>query len=425
MLVLLRSGEAALKGKKAQRGGYTCCVPSCYNNTKKDRELSFHKFPREKVLRNVWINAIKRKDFVPTEHHRVCSQHFGGGKKKGPTDIPSIFPLIATPKQRKEPKVRGSLLPPAKRMRSDDFETSKPIADSLVEEVSSFRQVVSKLDSEKTLLSIEVQKLKFCLQRFAGSDADIRFYTGFPNYKTLISFYNFLLPAATQLNYWGSENAENRDAKRGPQRQVQPIDELFMLLYRLRCDPLEKDIADRFGISQTTVSRTLITWINILYHTLKQLQIWSSSKVVQETMPTCFKGLIGIAPNSFVSFISDMYGGHVSDKRITESCGIVNLLEPGDMVMADRGFDIQHILASKNVTLNIPPFMRGKQQLSLEEEVETRAIASVRIHVERAIERIKNYRILQGIIPNTLHSQIDQVWFICSILTNFLPPLVY
>ena len=447
-----------------QRGGYTCCVPGCYNNTKKDRELSFHKFPREKVLRNVWINAIKRKDFVPTEHHCVCSQHFGGGKKKGPTDIPSIFPLIATPKQRKEPKVRGSLPPPAKRMRSDDFETSKPIADSLVEEVSSLHQVVSKLDSEKALLS-EVQKLKFCLQRFAGSDADIRFYTGFPNYKTLISFYNFLLPAATQLNYWGSENAENRDAKRGPQRQVQPIDELFMLLYRLRCDPLEKDIADRFGISQTTVFRTLITWINFLYHTLKQLQIWPSSKVVQETMPTCFKehypntrvildcteifiqmpssfraqshtyssykshntakGLIGIAPNGFVSFISDMYGGHVSDKRITESCGIVNLLEPGDMVMADRGFDIQHILASKNVTLNIPPFMRGKQQLSLEEEVETRAIASVRIHVERAIERIKNYRILQGIIPNTLHSQIDQVWFICSMLTNFLPPLVY
>ena len=43
----LTCGEAALKGKKAQRGGYTCCVPSCYNNTKKDRELSFHKFPRE------------------------------------------------------------------------------------------------------------------------------------------------------------------------------------------------------------------------------------------------------------------------------------------------------------------------------------------------------------------------------------------
>ena len=68
--------------------------------------------------------------------------------------------------------------------------------------------------------------------------------------------------------------------------------------------------------------------------------------------------------------------------------------------------------------------MAGKEQLSLEEELETRSIASVRIHVERAIERIKNYRILQGVIPNRLHSQLDQIWFICSNLTNFLPPLI-
>ncbi len=34
--------------------------------------------------------------------------------------------------------------------------------------------------------------------------------------------------------------------------------------------------------------------------------------------------------------------------------------------------------------------MRGRDQLSLEEETETRRIASVRIHVERAIERVKN-----------------------------------
>ena len=92
------------------------------------------------------------------------------------------------------------------------------------------------------------------------------------------------------------------------------------------------------------------------------------------------------------------------------------------MVMADRGFDIQHILAPMNVKLNIPPFLRGKAQFSLEEELETRSIASVQIREERAIECIKNYCVLQGVIPNSLHSQLDQIWFIYCVLTQLPPP---
>ncbi len=123
----------------------------------------------------------------------------------------------------------------------------------------------------------------------------------------------------------------------------------------MRCDALEKYIADRFGVSVSNVSRTLNTWINFLYHTLKQLPIWPSSKVIKDTMPKCFKdqypdtrvildcteifieipssfraqsqtystfkshntakGLIGIAPNGFVTFISDLYGGHILVSR--------------------------------------------------------------------------------------------------------------
>ena len=57
------------------------------------------------------------------------------------------------------------------------------------------------------------------------------------------------------------------------------------------------------------------------------------------------KGLIGIAPNGFVSLISNLYGVHISDKKVTELCGTIDLLEHGDMVIADRGFDIQNIVA--------------------------------------------------------------------------------
>ena len=35
------SGETGTK-KKCLKRGYTCCVPGCYSNTKRDKVLSFH-----------------------------------------------------------------------------------------------------------------------------------------------------------------------------------------------------------------------------------------------------------------------------------------------------------------------------------------------------------------------------------------------
>ena len=68
--------------------------------------------------------------------------------------------------------------------------------------------------------------------------------------------------------------------------------------------------------------------------------------------------------------------------------------------------------------------MRCKDQLVPDEEDETRQIASVRIDVERAIERIKNFNILRQVIPNTMAEDINKIWKVCAILTNFKGPLV-
>ena len=64
----------------------------------------------------------------------------------------------------------------------------------------------------------------------------------------------------------------------------------------------------------------------------------------------------------------------------------------GDCIIADRGFELDDDLPEE-ISLNIPPFLNGTPQLSLEEENKTRQMASVRVHVERAIKRTKNYKI--------------------------------
>ena len=68
-------------------------------------------------------------------------------------------------------------------------------------------------------------------------------------------------------------------------------------------------------------------------------------------------------------------------------------LQAGDSIMPDRGFDL-HSDLPPGVYLNISTFMNGKDQLDIFDENETRCIASVKIHVERAIARIKSFRIL-------------------------------
>lgn len=72
------------------------------------------------------------------------------------------------------------------------------------------------------------------------------------------------------------------------------------------------------------------------------------------------KILVGITPQETISFVSEAWGGCVSDKYLTENCGFLEKLTPGDMVMADKVFTITESVELKHAKLVIPAFMRGK-----------------------------------------------------------------
>ena len=95
-------------------------------------------------------------------------------------------------------------------------------------------------------------------------------------------------------------------------------------------------------------------------------------------------------------------GGRVSDKHITENSGVLRKLLPGDIVLADRGFDIADSVGFYQAKLYIPAFTKGKKQLFAQEVKETRKIANVRIHVELIGLVHRKYVIVQRILTTEL-----------------------
>ena len=79
--------------------------------------------------------------------------------------------------------------------------------------------------------------------------------------------------------------------------------------------------------------------------------------------------------------------------------------------MANQGFNLRDLATKRNATLNIPPFAKGKQL-----STKTRRIASLRIHVEKAIQRVKKFRLLQGVILISIAAVANQAVFVCAAL---------
>ena len=73
---------------------------------------------------------------------------------------------------------------------------------------------------------------------------------------------------------------------------------------------------------------------------------------------------------------------------------------------------------------NIPLFLKDKPQFNENEVIRTQTIAKGRIHVERAVGKVRNFFIFNKRIPISSLGTVNQLWTVCCLLSNFLNPVL-
>lgn len=327
------------------------------------------------------------------------------------------------------------------------------------------------LKSRTTVLDYKHKSTPMTFRKIK-TDKKMNFYTGISTIILFDTIFRLLKPYLPNITYWkGSKRTKVstkvvKHTRYEKLKKLSQRDEFLLTLMRLRLNLLNEDLADRFGISTLLCSQTFTTWIKIISQVLgTALVVWLPRESIRDNLPNCFnkkgyskcrviidcsevfierpkslalqyatwseykhhntiKFLVGISPSGFITFLSDCYGGRKTDKFITQDSGFYENLERDDEIMADRGFTIQEELLHRYCRLVIPPGKRAKSQMTESECLKTKTIANLRIHIERAINRIKYFRILKSVLPISMLQHVDDIVKSCAAICNLKPALI-
>ncbi|KAK4327339.1 hypothetical protein Pmani_002171 [Petrolisthes manimaculis] len=235
--------------------------------------------------------------------------------------------------------------------------------------------------------------------------------------------------------------------------------QFLLVLMKLRQRKCNYELALMFGIEEKAVYNIFVTWVRFMALQWREIDLWPSKDLVHFYSPEDFfdkfpdtrvvldgtecpvnkpkqpvtqqatfskyknrntvKKVVGSTPGGLVSHVSPAYGGSVSDRHIIERSDIPKMCNPGDSIMADKGFEVQDLFAPHDVTVNIPTFFKTTNRLSGKAVLSDRKIASKRVHIERIIGLGKTYKILTSPLGHAETQLTSDIIFICFMLCNF------
>ncbi|KAJ8664905.1 hypothetical protein QAD02_006567 [Eretmocerus hayati] len=410
-------------------GHTTCCIKNCHQNGK-NSNYRFYSFPKHRkyaAQRAQWIEIVIKVNkshpkWEPSRNHVICQLHFVGENKSrdpsSPAYLPSIsagvtlsqinlehaalkrYERLAERRFKALPPKKDECSPPATRVlqehsywgcesNSDEslaVPTSEPHSPDRTEtlsEMSDASELVPEDENQhepSTVTSCDTDLHPLGVS--VTQDAECQVYTGMKPERATESF--------TCIRYYHADGTVDAEV----QTDIEPC---------------------KIVNFQNKKSVKL------------QDQKCGTRHIEYSDACKCFtaRALVGITPGGFISFISPLAGGRKSDCQITVESGLLNLLETGDVVLADKGFpNIQSKIdeEGKQVMVVLPPFLEKNNAFTKEETDKTYSVAKVRIHVEQIMQRIRAYKIMDK-IPAHLFKSADKIFLMSCVLVNLQPPI--
>lgn len=335
-----------------------------------------------------------------------------------------------------------------------EIEDIKKADKSKQKEVEALQREIGRLHAqvavvrEATVLSVE---------SLASNDSKCKYFTGIGSGKVLKTLFNTTRKYIPAFKALGQDNA------------------FVLTLRKLRLNEPFALMSHHYGISPTTVSEIFHETLNAIVLIMRKLVKMPQRPVLKKHMPGSFKAvygdrvtviidcfevfienpnphemeayanvysnykrhntvktLIGVSCTGMIVFISEAYGGRISDKEIVIQSGFIEQLEEGDFVLADRGFLIDELVQSVGATISYPAFKKKNRQLEPLDAINSRELSSLRIHVERVIGVLRQkFLILSNTIPITVLRRfsngmpvIDQILIATAGLVNLCQSIV-
>ena len=234
-------------------------------------------------------------------------------------------------------------------------------------------------------------------------------------------------------------NAMSRHERYCANKRLPFEDQLFMCLMKLRRNYGYTDLADRFHITESSCTTIFRFVLVILYQFFKPLvRNIPQLDICVEALPNCFKNdllrqcsfsadctdvrcgkpggnlqlqkafwseyrhsytlktMICVLPSGVITYCSPFYPGRSSDRDIFVQSLLPQLL-PGTEVAVDKGFLIHDDTSPLGIKLLLPAIRDGSSQFTTYEIMMSKVQSAARVHVERANEKIKNWKILNYI----------------------------